>query len=117
MPIVYVIQESQGKNISQATKFGEIKVLFPPDFNAGFSAGQAASKLMLLLSNYKKEDYLLLIGDPVLIGIATAVASHWANGKVQLLKWDRQENMYYSVKFNLFHERGERDADKKESFE
>jgi len=117
MPKVYVIQESPGKNISQATKFGEIKVLFPQDFNAGFSAGQAASKLMLLLSNYKEEDFLLLIGDPVLIGIATAVASHWSNGKVQMLKWDGQDKLYYAVKFNLFHERGENRVDKKESFE
>jgi hypothetical protein len=117
MPIVYVTQEPQGKNISQATRFGEIKILFPPDFNAGFSAGQAASKLMLLLSNYTENDFLLLIGDPVLIGIATAVAAHWANGKVQMLKWDNQDRLYYPVKFNLFHERGESCADKKEKFE
>jgi hypothetical protein len=116
MPIVYVIQEQSGKNILPATKYGEIKTLFAPDFNAGFSAGQVASRLMLLLSNYKETDYLLLIGDPVIIGIATAVASHWANGKVSLLKWDRQENMYYPVKFNLFHERGEKTDEQKETF-
>lgn len=116
--MVYVVQEQPGKNILPAQKFGDIKVLFPPDFQVGLSAGQAAQKLMSEMSNFTDGDYLLLIGDPVIIGIATAVASHWSNGRVALLKWDRHERMYYSVSFDLFHEKGESNngAKEKENF-
>lgn len=105
--MVYVVQEQIGKNILPAQKFGEIKILFPPDFQVGLSAGQATQRLMFEMSDFTKEDYLLLIGDPVVIGIATAVASHWSNGKVKLLKWDRHEKIYYPVSFDLHFEKGE----------
>ena len=38
---------------------------------------------------------LLLYGDPAIIGVVCAVASDMTNGKLQLLKWDRQEKTYY----------------------
>jgi hypothetical protein len=116
MPKVYVVQEQFGKNILPAKEFGEIVVMLPSHFRIGFSAGQVADQLMVLLSSFKEEDYLLLIGDPVLIGIATAVASHWTNGKVRMLKWDRQECMYYPVNFDLFHKKGESCHGEKETF-
>lgn len=116
--MVYVVQEQKNKNILPAQKYGEIKTLFAPDFQVGLSAGQTAQRLMAKMSRFTKDDYLLLIGDPVIIGIATAVASHWANGKVQLLKWDRHEHMYYPVSFDLYHEKGESaDGTEKEEFD
>ena len=60
--------------------------------------------------NYENfdEDYLLLSGDPKVIGLAIAVACDINNGKYKTLTWDRQEKMYYSTEFNI-HERGEID--------
>lgn len=116
--MVYVTQEQTGKNILSARKYGEIVVLLPPGYQIGFSAGQVAQELMYKLSKFTKEDYLLLIGDPALIGIATAVAAHWSNGKVNLLKWDRHGHTYYPVSFNLYFKKGESISDgKKETFE
>jgi len=45
---------------------------------------------------------LLLIGDPLAIGLAVAVASNANRGKVKLLKWDRQERQYYPLSVNLY---------------
>jgi hypothetical protein len=101
MPIVYVTQEQPGKNLTSALEFGEIRPLLPPTLQVGFSAGQVARELLFKLSRYTPEDYLLLIGDPVIIGISAAVAAHWSNGKVRLLKWDRQTGKYFPVEFNL----------------
>jgi len=62
------------------------------------------------LRDYSPEDYLLLTGDPAIIGIACSIVSDITNGKFNLLKWDRQERMYYPLKINLY-EKGEIDVD------
>lgn len=100
--MVYVIQEQSGKNILPAADYGEIKILLPPGSQITFSSGQVTNKLMFELSNFNDKDFLLLIGDPAAIGIAVAVACHWNNGKVKMLKWDRQETKYYPININLF---------------
>ena len=61
-----------------------------------------------LLKDYTPEDHLLLTGDPAIIGIACSIVSDITNGKFNLLKWDRQEKMYYPLKINLY-EKGEID--------
>ena len=58
------------------------------------------------LKDFKAEDYLLLTGDPAIIGVACSIVSDITNGKYNLLKWDRQERKYYPIKINLY-EKGE----------
>jgi len=53
-------------------------------------------------------DYLLLIGDPAIIGVACSIVSDITNGKYKLLKWDKQERKYYPIEINL-HEKGNKD--------
>lgn len=105
--MVYVIQEQKGKNLIPATKYGELKFLLPQGTQITFSAGQAVNKLKIELSDFNDNDYLLLIGDPVAIGITFAVAAEWNQGKVKVLKWDRQESMYYPLSINLYPKKGE----------
>lgn len=107
--MVYVVQEPGGRNIVSAYKHGEVKVLLPPGSQITFSAGAVTNKLMRELSHFNDDDYLLLLGDPAAIGIAVAVASHWNQGRVRLLKWDRQEHMYYPVSFNINNKEGNSD--------
>ena len=72
------------------------------------SPGPIIFELRRLLKNYTSKDYLLLSGDPSIIGIAVAIVSDINNGKFNLLKWDRQEQMYYPLEINL-HEKGKID--------
>lgn len=104
--MVYVTQEQPGKNILPAMKHGQIKVLLPSGMQIGFSAGQVTRELDLKLSNFNDNDFLVLIGDPVIMGIAVAIACKWNKGKAILLKWDKQEKMYYPISINLY-EKGE----------
>ena len=69
---------------------------------------QNAEESISKLKNFTQEDYLLLTGDPAIIGVACSVVSNMTNGKYNLLKWDRQEKMYYPIKINLY-EKGEID--------
>jgi hypothetical protein len=111
--IVYVIQEIPGTqsgspkiNIMGASKYGEFKFLLPEFSQIIFSPGPLIFKLRKALRDFKEEDYLLLTGDPAIIGVACSIVSDITSGKYQLLKWDKQERRYYPIKINL-HEKGE----------
>ena len=113
--IVYVIQEIPGTkegrpkiNIMGAQKFGNIKVLLKEDSQMIFSPGPIIFELRRLLKEYRSTDYLLLTGDPAIIGVACSVVSDITHGKYNLLKWDRQERMYYPISINLY-EKGQID--------
>ena len=113
--IVYVIQHIAGTkagkpkiNIIGARQYGEFKFLLPEFSQMIFSPGPLIYKLRQGLKDFKKEDHLLLTGDPALIGVACSIVSDITNGKYNLLKWDKQEKKYYPVSINLY-EKGEID--------
>ena len=59
-------------------------------------------KLRKLLDKYTTKDFLLLTGDPAIIGVACSIVADKTGGKFNLLKWDRQEKMYYPIEINLY---------------
>ena len=107
--IVYVIQEIPGTqsgkpkiNIMGASKYGEFKFLLPELSQIIFSPGPLIFKLRKALKDFTTEDYLLLTGDPAIIGVACSIVSDMTNGKYNLLKWDKQERKYYPISINLY---------------
>ncbi len=114
-PIVHVIQHIPGTaegrpkiNIMGAAEYGKFKFLLPELSQIIFSPGPLIFKLRKELANYKKQDYLLLTGDPAIIGVACSIVSDITNGKYNLLKWDKQERKYYTIAIDLY-ERGKID--------
>ena len=114
-PKVYILQELPGTkagtpkiNIMSASKHGEFKFLLPEFSQIIFSPGPIVFKLRKLLKDYTVNDYLLLTGDPAIIGVACSIVSDMTNGKYNLLKWDKQDRIYYPIKINL-HEKGKID--------
>ena len=108
-PIVYVIQEIPGTkegrpkiNIKGAAAFGKFKFLLPELSQIIFSPGPLIFKLRKSLSKYRQKDFLLLTGDPAIIGVACSIVSDITNGKYNLLKWDKQERKYYSIEIDLY---------------
>jgi hypothetical protein len=115
LPIVYVIQEIAGTkdgkpkiNILGAAEYGTFKFLLPELSQMIFSPGPLIFKLRKGLKDYNTEDFLLLTGDPAIIGVACSIVSDITNGKFNLLKWDKQERKYYPIHINLF-EKGDLD--------
>ena len=115
--LVYILQDVPGTrdgrpkiNIIGASEFGRLKVLLPETSQIILSPGPLVFKLRKLLKDYTEDDHLLLTGDPAIIGIACSIVSDITNGKFNLLKWDRQERMYYPLKINLY-EKGEINVD------
>ena len=115
---VYVIQEIPGSqagtpkiNIMGAASYAtsnKFNFLLPEFSQMIFSPGPLIYKLRQGLKNYTSDDYLLLTGDPALIGVACSIVSDITNGKYNLLKWDKQERKYYPIEINLY-EKGEID--------
>jgi len=115
LPIVYVIQEIAGTkegrpkiNIMGAAEYGTFKFLLPELSQMIFSPGPLIFKLRKGLKDYTTEDFLLLTGDPAIIGVACSIVADITSGKFNLLKWDKQERKYYPIHINLF-EKGDLD--------
>ena len=117
---VYVIQEIPGSkagtpkiNIMGAASYSTTNdfIFLLPEFSQMiFSPGPLIFKLRKGLRNYTSEDYLLLTGDPAIIGVACSIVSDITHGKYNVLKWDKQERKYYPIAINLY-EKGEIDGD------
>ena len=108
-PIVYVIQELPGTkigspkfNIMGAQKYGKLVVLLPEHSQIILSPGPLIFKLRKLLDKYTSKDYLLLTGDPAIIGVACSIVADKTQGRFNLLKWDRQEKMYYPIEIHIY---------------
>ena len=112
---VYVIQEIPGTragnpkiNIMGASNYGQFKFVLPEFSQMIHSPGPLVYTLRQKLKDYKPRDYLLLTGDPAIIGVACSIVSDITGGKFKLLKWDKQERKYYPIEINLY-EKGEID--------
>jgi hypothetical protein len=109
LPSVYVVQEIAGTregrpkfNIMGAAQYGNLKFLLDERSQIIFSPGPLIFKLRSVLRNFKPTDYLLLTGDPAIIGVTCSIVSEYTNGKYNLLKWDKQEKRYYPIEINLY---------------
>ena len=108
-PTVYVVQEIAGTregrpkfNIMGAAQYGNLKFLLDERSQIIFSPGPLIFKLRSALRDFKRTDYLLLTGDPAIIGVTCSIVSEYTNGRFNLLKWDKQEKRYYPIEINLY---------------
>ena len=108
-PSVYVVQEIAGTregrpkfNIMGAAQYGNLKFLLDERSQIIFSPGPLIFKLRSALRDFKRTDYLLLTGDPAIIGVTCSIVSEYTNGRFNLLKWDKQEKRYYPIEINLY---------------
>ena len=108
-PTVYVVQEIAGTregrpkfNIMGAAAYGKLKFLLDERSQMIFSPGPLIFKLKNLVKDFKPTDYLLLTGDPAIIGVVCSLVSDITNGRYNLLKWDRQEKRYYPIEIDLY---------------
>ena len=109
MAKVYLVQDipidkETGKakfDLTPAIKYGEIKVMFSRLLQMQFSPGPLIIEIRKSLRDFTKDDYLLLYGDPALIGVVCSVASDITGGKYKVLKWDRRQQAYYPIEINI----------------
>jgi len=101
--VIYVTQEQRGKNISPALKYGDkIVSCLPQDHQLYSSRPETGDMIRKALHHIAPEDYVLLIGDPIIIGMTMAIASEFLNGTVEVLKWDAQTRTYVPVTVEIW---------------
>lgn len=84
----------------KAGKFGELKYLLSPTA-APWDTVNILKEMWGQLQHYKDGDYLLLIGNPLLIGLAVALATEANNGEVTVLQWSGERRSYIPIKADL----------------
>tara|TARA_R110002020_G_scaffold9522_5_gene37353 strand:- start:7133 stop:7483 length:351 start_codon:yes stop_codon:yes gene_type:complete len=107
---VYVIQKVlrkqpdgsfRGLDFSQAERFGEVIFLFDGYKQVVMSPQPTIRKIKQILKHFNDNDYLVLVGDPALIGLTCSVASTISNGRYNMLKYDRIERDYFPIRVDI----------------
>jgi hypothetical protein len=83
-------------DLSPAAAHGEIIDLLSPTA-APFNSRPIIEELRRKLEDFGPGDCLLLIGNPVLIGVAVAIAACSNGGDVDVLQWSGKEGRYLRV--------------------
>lgn len=95
-------------DISLAEPFGEITVLVAADVRS-HQHKKALAQLNEKLQGFCDDDYLVLTGNPMFIGLAVAVAADYNEGRINFLQWSRTEQAYMPLKVtNIFEEEEEK---------
>lgn len=115
MNIVYVPQEPSLRvpggwkpkyDLSEAKVYGQLTVILEPGNTEPEFAQAATDQVIAAMQDIDSEDYLLPIGDPVLIAIAAAAFAESTGGLVRLLRWDGRARCYtpFEVFMNTYKE-------------
>ena len=89
------------RDISDAERFGIPYVMFDNPKQIQVNSSRFVFSCEQKLKDFTSEDYLLLMGDPVLIGIICAVAAKKTNNNFKVLKWDRESSIYIPITIEL----------------
>lgn len=83
-------------NFETAYAYGDLKFLLSPTA-APFQLDGIIQQLHENLADFSEDDYLLLVGNPVLIGITVAIAADSTGGNVKMLQWNGKEQRYLPI--------------------
>lgn len=91
-------------NISPAEQHGEVHILLPP--GTQFYAASETTRLIrqrLHELDYQQGDFLLPMGDTVIIAVASAIAARRSNGTLNVLMWDKHSSRYIPYELENLH--------------
>lgn len=83
-------------SINKAESWGVLKFILSPSAHP-FNPEIVLGDMHEALSGFSDDDYLLLIGNPILIGMATTLAAYYNNGKVNFLQWSGKHQRYTMI--------------------
>jgi len=84
-------------DFSPAGEFGELVFLLGSNASP-FNLPPVLTELQERLKEFGDDDYLLLVGSPVLLGLATAIAADYNDGRVNMLQWSGAKHSYIPVR-------------------
>ena len=94
-PTVYIVQKpDQNKNILSAQRYGDFLFLLPNGSSLTWRPEETVKRIRSQLIGFNDED-------PAAIGVCTAIAAEYNQGRVKFLKWDNREYQYYPVEVTI----------------
>lgn len=87
-------------DLSPAMAYGEIVELLSPTAKP-FNPAPLVEELYIKLEKFSSADYIICIGNPILLSMAVTIAADINNGKVRLLQWHGHRNEYTPVELDL----------------
>lgn len=98
---VFVTEDTR-HNLTRAMEFGDISILETEDFPQFRDGAPIVDRIRQKLEFFNAEsDFLLLVGDPVLIGLSCAVLANLGHKLIKVLKWDNQTRRYLPINLPL----------------
>lgn len=95
-PIVYAVCEPANFDLTPALAYGQLEILVTHSQSL-LAPVPTVRKLKDKLRNFSDNDYILPIGDPVLMSTVSMIASEMNHGRVKFLKWDRIQKKYLVI--------------------
>lgn len=83
-------------DLSPALEYGELEVLLKHSQSL-LAPVPTVRSLRDKLENFSENDYILPVGDPVLMSTVAMVAGEKNRGRVKFLKWDRLQRRYLVI--------------------
>lgn len=111
LPQVYVVQNQHRQDeagqlkpkfdLTSAEEFGQLSFLLSPTARP-FRPAPIIAELHQKLRDFRGDtDYLLLLGNPCIIGWTVAIAAQYSGGRVRLLQWDGRNARYGMIDADL----------------
>lgn len=101
-------------DLSPAEEFGELVPLLSETARPFGNNRGIIDELRRKLESYSDRDHLLLIGNPILIGFAVAIAANSNHGRVSLLQWSGVHRRYIQVQAEVFNGKGAKNGSDRE---
>ena len=93
-------------DLRPAEAYGELRFLLEWREMQTLAIQPLIWKLRQGLKRFTDDDYLLAIGHPMAIGLATAVACTVNSGRIQMLYWDKDTRIYIVTKGDIYRGAG-----------
>jgi hypothetical protein len=88
-------------DMRSAEQFGELVACVPTDADFRVPLDELIAHLEKSLFKFSEDDYLIAIGDPLLIAAAAVICSMHTDGRMRMLRWHRVEQRYIQVEFTI----------------
>ena len=82
--------------ITKAENFGTLVYVHSPSAHP-FDMPTVVANCHAALENFCDSDFLILVGNPILLAVTACVAAERNNGKVKFLQWSRKNEQYLIV--------------------
>lgn len=87
--------------IEVARQWGELEYILDPSASA-FEPDQVIGNIHHKLSGFSDDDFLVLVGNPGLIGMVFGIAAYYNDGKVKILQWSGKFKTYVVISSKIF---------------